>query len=225
MAKTEHGAPAGEPQNPRTTTRPADAAPQTSVPNTGAAQSAAPAPASGRRSTFPTVVDLLVFFGIFFIAQAVALGVALLAGVPMPDTSLLDSPDEAVRVGEQIAVSHFNALTYGVAMAFTLVAFLIYRARRGGPRIVARFSLRGLDPVLLLWGVLFVFATSLVIEPLLELLPAVPNVYGRGVWSLCRRHARRRGFRSLGRAVSRRACSRRCISRALGATRRCRDDV
>lgn len=184
MAKTEHGAPAGEPQNPRTTTRPADAAPQTSVPNTGAAQSAAPAPASGRRSTFPTVVDLLVFFGIFFIAQAVALGVALLAGVPMPDTSLLDSPDEAVRVGEQIAVSHFNALTYGVAMAFTLVAFLIYRARRGGPRIVARFSLRGLDPVLLLWGVLFVFATSLVIEPLLELLPAVPNVYGRGVWSL-----------------------------------------
>mgnify|MGYP001032893663 CR=1 FL=1 len=40
------------------------------------------------------------------------------------------------------------------------------------------------DPELRRWGVLFVFATSLVIEPLLELLPAVPNVYGRGVWSL-----------------------------------------
>lgn len=177
MAKTEHGAPAQQRQEPQTTTQPL------SAPSTpGEAPGGAPAPK--RSSTFPTVVDLLVFFGIFFIAQAVALGVAFLTGVPMPDTSLLDSPDEAVRVGEQIAVSHFNALTYFVAMAFTLVAFLIYRARRGGPRIVARFSLRGLDPVLLLWGVLFVFATSLVIEPLMKLLPQVPNVYGRGVWSL-----------------------------------------
>ena len=177
MTKTEHGAPAQQRQEPQTTTQPL------SAPSTpGEAPGGAPAPK--RSSTFPTVVDLLVFFGIFFIAQAVALGVAFLAGVPMPDTSLLDSSDEAVRVGEQIAVSHFNALTYFVAMAFTLVAFLISRARRGGPRIVARFSLRGLDPVLLLWGVLFVFATSLVIEPLMKLLPQVPNVYGRGVWSL-----------------------------------------
>lgn len=177
MAKTEHGAPAQQRQEPQTTTQPLSAP---SAP--GETPGGAPAPK--RSSTFPTVVDLLVFFGIFFIAQAVALGVAFLAGVPMPDTSLLDSSDEAVRVGEQIAVSHFNALTYFVAMAFTLGAFLIYRARRGGPRIVARFSLRGLDPVLLLWGVLFVFATSLVIEPLMKLLPQVPNVYGRGVWSL-----------------------------------------
>lgn len=135
MAKTEHDAPAQQRQEPKTTTQPL------SAPSAPSAPGEAPAPKRG--STFPTVVDLLVFFGIFFIAQAVALGVAFLAGVPMPDTSLLDSPDEAVRVGEQIAVSHFNALTYFVAMAFTLVAFLIYRARRGGPRIVARFSLRG----------------------------------------------------------------------------------
>ena len=85
----------------------------------------------------------------------------------------------------ELATKYSHEIGYVIlGLAIFVVAFLIYRARRGGPRIVARFSLRGLDPVLLLWGVLFVFATSLVIEPLLELLPAVPNVYGRGVWSL-----------------------------------------
>ena len=84
----------------------------------------------------------------------------------------------------QIAAGHFNAMTYFVSMSVTLAGFLFYRRRRHGPTVVARFSRRGLNPVLLLWGVFFMLSTSVVLEPLLSLMPEVPNVYGRGAWAI-----------------------------------------
>lgn len=69
-------------------------------------------------------------------------------------------------------------------MSVTLAGFLFYRRRRHGPAVVARFSRRGLNPVLLLWGVFFMLSTSVVLEPLLSLMPEVPNVYGRGAWAI-----------------------------------------
>ena len=104
---------------------------------------------------FPVVVDYLVFFGIFLLAQGLGTAVAWLAGCKWPDPELLASPDEAISTAEQIAAGHFNAMTYFVSMSVTLAGFLFYRRRRHGPTVVARFSRRGLNPVLLLWGVIF----------------------------------------------------------------------
>lgn len=131
----------------------------------------------GRRG-FPSMVDMLVFFGIFLLANLIGGAVALAAGLPWPTT--VAAGDEAA----QVAAAHFNAVTYAVSMSLTLAGLLFYRARRGGPRIVARFSRRGLDPALLLWGILFMVATSVVTEPLLNLLPPVPEVYGIGAWAV-----------------------------------------
>ena len=130
------------------------------------------------------VVDYLVFFGIFLLAQGLGTAVAWLAGCKWPDPELLASPDEAISTAEQIAAGHFNAVTYFVSMSVTLAGFLFYRRRRHGPAVVARFSRRGLNPVLLLWGVFFMLSTSVVLEPLLSLMPEVPNVYGRGAWAI-----------------------------------------
>ena len=105
-------------------------------------------------------------------------------GGKWPDPELLASPDEAISTAEQIAAGHFNAMTYFVSMSVTLAGFLFYRRRRHGPTVVARFSRRGLNPVLLLWGVFFMLSTSVVLEPLLSLMPEVPNVYGRGAWAI-----------------------------------------
>lgn len=132
---------------------------------------------------FPNAVDFLVFFGIFFVAQFIGATVGWLV-TGLPDKALLESTDEAVQAAEQLVAARFNALSFFVAMSLTLAGFLFYRARRGGPRIIARFSSRGLDPVLLLWGVLLIVATSVILEPLLQVLPEIPNVYGRGFWSL-----------------------------------------
>lgn len=133
---------------------------------------------------FPVLADYLVFFGIFLLAQVVGAVAALLVGCKWPDQTLLASADEAVSAAEQVLVGHFNAVSYFVAMTLTLAGFLFYRSRRRGPKIIAHFSSRGLNPILLLWGVLFMLATSVVLEPLLSLLPEVPNAYGRGAWAI-----------------------------------------
>lgn len=131
------------------------------------------------RGGFPTVVDLLVFFGIFLLANLLGGVAALVAGLPWPSATMA-AGDEAAQRG----VAYFNAVSYFIAMSLTLAGLLFYRARRHGPRIVARFSRRGLNPALLLWGVVFLVAMSVVLEPLLSLLPAVPEVYGRGPWAV-----------------------------------------
>ena len=152
-------------------------------------QEPAPAPeAVGKiwklQGKFPALADYLVFFGIFLLAQVVGAVTALLVGCKWPDQALLASADETVSTAEQVLVGHFNAVSYFVAMTLTLVGFLFYRSRRRGPKIIAHFSSRGLNPVLLLWGVVFMLATSVVLEPLLSLLPEVPNAYGRGAWAI-----------------------------------------
>lgn len=134
--------------------------------------------------TFPVAVDYLVFFGIFLLAQGLGAAAAWLSGCKWPDLQLLGSPDEAVSTAEQVAAGHFNAVSYFVAMSVTLAGFLFYRSRRHGPKTVAHFSSRGLNPVLLLWGVVFMLSTSVVLEPLLSLMPEVPNAYGRGAWAI-----------------------------------------
>lgn len=132
---------------------------------------------------FPVLVDYLVFFGIFLLAQAAGMLAALLCGFKIPSPELLASLDETVRHTEELNMGNFNAINYVVAMSVTLAGFLYYRRRRRGPKIIARFSLRGFNPVVLVWGVVFMLSTSVVLEPLLNLLPAVPNAYGRGVWA------------------------------------------
>ncbi len=138
----------------------------------------------GRReaaaSRFPTWGDLLVFLGIFLLGQAAGSIVAFAVWGRMPDMALAATGD----IEAQRAVGAFNAVLYGVAMAFTLCGALLYRYKRGGNTVAPRCSLRGLNPVLLLWGVVLLLATVVVIEPLLMLLPEVPNVYGRGGWAV-----------------------------------------
>ncbi|WP_295939439.1 CPBP family intramembrane glutamic endopeptidase [uncultured Alistipes sp.] len=133
---------------------------------------------------FPVLVDYLVFFGIFLLAQVVGAITALLFGFKLPGAMLLESGDEAVSAAAQVSAGHFNAVTYFVAMALTLAGFLVYRHFRKGPGIVAGFSSRGLNPILLLWGLIFMLSTSVVLEPLLSLMPEVPNAYGRGAWAI-----------------------------------------
>ena len=152
-------------------------------------QEPAPAPeAAGKiwklQGKFPALADYLVFFGIFLLAQVVGAVTALLVGCKWPDQALLASADETVSTAEQVLVGHFNAVSYFVAMALTLVGFLFYRSRRRGPKIIAHFSSRGLNPVLLLWGVVFMLATSVVLEPLLRLMPELSLEVGRGFWTI-----------------------------------------
>lgn len=170
--------------------RPASGLPEAAAADTAAERTAGSADEAGAGTTrpagnaFPTWVDLLVSLGIFLVSSLIGYAVSLLAGCSWPSPEQLSAADEAVRLAAQNALGRFNAVTYVVTMACTLAAYLFYRTYRHGPRGIGRFSGRGLNPMLLLWGVLFMFSTSVVLEPLLNALPEVPNVYGRGIWSV-----------------------------------------
>ena len=106
--------------------------------------------------------------------------VLLLAGARMPDAAALGSADETVAARAHAAAAQFNFYAYPLTMGLMIGLTLIYRRLRGGNRRLGRYAVRGLNPVLILWGMLLMAATNVVLEPLLQLLPEIPDFYGRG---------------------------------------------
>ncbi len=76
---------------------------------------------------------------------------------------------------------------YCAQMGLALLLTLLYRRLRRGPHVVARFSVRGWNPLLLLWGVVAMLACGVVLEPLMQLVDfdflPMPDP-GRGGWAL-----------------------------------------
>ncbi|MCD8185357.1 MAG: CPBP family intramembrane metalloprotease, partial [Rikenellaceae bacterium] len=58
--------------------------------------------------------------------------------------------------------------SFAVTIAFAL---MLTRQRTGSLRRVMHFSFQGLNPTLILWGVILMLAMNVVIEPLIELFP------------------------------------------------------
>jgi len=150
-----------------------------------AAESAAPgqipetamAEDGSNRRKFPTVGDMLAMLGIALGAQIVVGTVAVVfmifAGYGFDFKSL-----ESEAMGKLMAVLYFGS------MSLTLLGLLYYRRARGGRGTWARFSARGLNPALLLWAFVLIFAVGVVLEPLLRLLPELSLNVGRGFWTI-----------------------------------------
>lgn len=132
------------------------------------------------RRGFPSAGDLLALLGIFVVSYLAATLIALVAGCAFPST----------HEGEMVyptdaAWSKTQFVVYVSMMGLAILLTLLYRRARGGRGRVARFSLKGLNPVLLLWGVVLLVATVIVIEPLVSFfrfLP-VPDLTP-GVWTV-----------------------------------------
>jgi len=141
----------------------------------------APRPAQpSRRRSFPTWIDLLALVGLFAVVQLAAGLALLLAGAKMPDAAALGSPDEAVAAQAQAAAAQFNFCAYPLTMGLMILLTLLYRRLRGGSGSLGRYAARGLNPGLILWGMMLMTAASVLLEPLLDLLPEIPDCYGRG---------------------------------------------
>lgn len=129
-----------------------------------------------RRGGFPAIYDLLVWFALFVVAQFCGAAVVMALGLGPHEAGEALSPDQ---MGRMLAISG------GVAYVLALILMLTYRRLRGGQGCLIRLSARGFDPLFLLWGVVFMLAVGVVLEPLLALLPAVPSqMYGTGFWTI-----------------------------------------
>lgn len=126
-------------------------------------------------SRFPTIGDLLAMLGIALAVQVIVglVGQLIAAGYGF------DFKTAAPNV-----LARMTALLYLVSMSVTLAGVLYYRHLRGGRGSWAHFSLRGLNPTLLLWAFVLIFAVGVVLEPLLRLLPELQIDFGRGLWAI-----------------------------------------
>ena len=95
----------------------------------------------------------------------------------------------AESLAEKMSNGPMSALSYALSMGLTIVGVLIYRKLRRGTGRMFHFSLRGFNPMLILWGFVMVLLTGVVIEPLLELFPdaflkMIDKMGMHGGWSI-----------------------------------------
>ncbi len=141
-------------------------------------ESPTPSPTS-RSHIFPTWSDLLAIFGLFFLAQVIA---RFIIALVLP-TDIISMGGELTR-SEEYELG-FQIFLYSiVSLPLTLFMILMYRLFRGGKAWVVRYSMRGFDPTIILWGVILLLSLTVVIEPIMVLLPDAPKVMGRGVFLL-----------------------------------------
>lgn len=115
-----------------------------------------------RAQRFPTWGDMLAVVGIYLLATvATSIVMAIVAAVSGGAESLT----------ERMSSGPMSALSYALSMALTIIGALIYRKLRRGKGKMFRLSMRGFNPMLILWGFVLVLITGIVIEPVLNLFP------------------------------------------------------
>lgn len=126
------------------------------------------------RRTFPTVGDLFALLGI-------VLGVQVVVGLLLSVVAGFVGFDMVSAAPE--TVGRYMCLIYVATMSLGLIGAILYRRKRGGTGKIVSFSVNRLNPMLLLWACIFLCAVSVVIEPLLSLLPNLQPDFGRGIWT------------------------------------------
>ena len=124
---------------------------------------------------FPSLTDLLALLGIYVVVQlAVSL---ILMLVLLFSGQGLDDLEPPVRA-RMLAIANL------VCMSVLTLLFYGYRRWRGRPVVRVGCSLRRVNLPLVGWALLFMFALTVLIGPLLDLLPAPQQNVGRGWWAL-----------------------------------------
>lgn len=139
-------------------------------------------------NSFPAWYDYLALLAMFLVAQFVIGLVSLQCGLDAQIINELNSGDAdslAADIARRTA-ARATAIGYLVGMSLMVILTLAYRRYRGGRGSLVNFSLKGLEPTRLLSLFMVLLATSVVIEPLVNLLPGEPdyNYLGRGGWAL-----------------------------------------
>lgn len=125
-----------------------------------------------RRQQYPNGFDILAIVGIMLVSSLVA----GLAGGILIKTTGWDA-------------GMLNALTYFLQMALAIILVLVQRRVRKAPANAINLRAGRVNAPLILWGVLLIFVTGVVIEPLLAIFPdkyldQLNQYIGTGGWSI-----------------------------------------
>jgi len=111
---------------------------------------------NGMKKAFPTWGDMLAMLGVFIAATVlcgIVFGLLVRAGV----------------LSQGLSVFLSYSIQFGVTIVYALTVRRL-RTGRGGRALA--FGFRGVSPTIVLWGFLAAFATSIVVEPLIDTLPS-----------------------------------------------------
>ena len=135
--------------------------------------------------TFPSVGDVAMMLLLFCVTQLVVGLLLRVVGIVAPVTSAIDAVDVETYMGEQLALGRYTAMAYPLLMLSSIAVLWIYARLRGGKRVIRiRHSASGLNSTVVLVGVLWLFSSQIILEPLVELLPENPGQgLGRGAWA------------------------------------------
>lgn len=120
----------------------------------------------------PILAKMLAIVGVFIAASILG----SIAKIVLEKTSSC-TPEFAGFIG------------YVIQLVLTIIFVWRQRISLGIKQLGVRFSTKGFNPTLILWGVILVFVTSTVLEPLLALFPdeylkVLRNAVGVGGWAM-----------------------------------------
>lgn len=137
------------------------------------------------KRVFPEWWDILVMLLLFAMAQMLFGLVLQIVGIVTPSTSSIEAVDIETYMNEQGALGRYTALVHLSSFLFSIGVLWLYARIRGGKGVIhIRHKASGFNPSVLLMGVLWLMSSQVVLEPLLELLPADDgHGIGRGMWA------------------------------------------
>ena len=136
------------------------------------------------KGEFPTIFDLVAMLLLVVVAQVIVSAAAMALGLPMPDVQLGEIADIEQFIGVQVVRGQSFAVIYPISMIIAFVTIFFYIRLRDGKGRVARTSLEGFNPNVILGGLILLIAAQIVIEPILLLFPHTEQTSGQGFWAI-----------------------------------------
>ena len=129
---------------------------------------------STKKGRFAWLVDLPVMLILFLVSQFVIGVVMGVMGTSAPVVPVKDEVPIDVYVSGQEALARWNAMFYPFMMLLPIVLMWIYARLRGGKGSMRiRCSAAGLNPTIILVGLVWLLSSQIVLEPLVLMLPKV----------------------------------------------------
>lgn len=142
-------------------------------------------PALRNGNNFPRIFDIFVIVGLFLFSQLIISFMMVSLGLAMPELEGIDKFDIESFIGVQVARGESFAVVYPISMIVAFLSIVFYVRYRDGEWQTVRFSGKGLNPNILLGGLVWLLTSQIVFEPLFELLPTGSNQgVGRGFWAI-----------------------------------------
>lgn len=134
---------------------------------------------------FPSIVDMGIMLLLFFVSQLLFSLILAAFGFVLPATSAIDAVDVETYMNEQVALAHYTAIVYPLSFLFSIGLLWLYVRLRGGKKAIhIRHSAAGFNPTMVLFGVVWLMAAQIVLEPLMSVLPSSESRgLGRGIWA------------------------------------------